>query len=131
MTFTFAIPFDDIARFRLALNDRDATAHRFEDEFITALIEEYGTWQKAVIAGINIILMELAVPGFTADWLKVDSKDALAFYRARKAELSAEYDLAAGVRWTNEATFPTLRGRCETSDGRRSEPADYCGDETW
>ncbi len=127
MTYTFAIPFDDIARFRLALGDLDAEAHRFTDELINALIAEYATWQQAVIAGINLILMELAVPDFTADWLKIDSKNALAFYRAKKAELLTDLGLAVVVEWTSETVFPTLHGRAALTVGL-GEPA-YSGDD--
>jgi hypothetical protein len=113
MAFTFTIPFDDIARFRLALNDLDPNtgAHRFEDELIQALIDEKdGEWQKAVIVGLDLILMDLATPDFTADWLKIDSKSALAFYTQKKADLLTEYELAGGVVWSSDPVFPTLYG---------------------
>lgn len=119
MTYSFAIPFDDIARVRFAVGDNDATAHRFEDELITALITEYEGWKPTVIACIDAIINDvLSTPDFTADWLKIESTKALAFYEKLRARKIAEYGLTGGlagdqITLTGSVISPTRSDRDE------------------
>lgn len=78
MTFTFAQPFDNIARVRINIGDVDSTRAIFSDEVINAAITEAGTWQSAVIMLIQSIIAQLSSqPTMRADWLQVDYQTAL------------------------------------------------------
>jgi hypothetical protein len=108
MSFSFLLPFNDISRVRITVGDTEATAHRFSDELITALITEYGTWQKASIACIDAIINDLlSVPDFTADWLKVEGSKALGYYEKLRARKLVEFGLPGGVG----ASQNTLTGK--------------------
>lgn len=92
MTFTLVIPFDDIARVRMAIGDTDAAAHRFEDELIQALIDEEGSWQGAALTCIDVVIAELSsTPSFSADWLRVDVGSPLKHYAELRSRLAARY----------------------------------------
>lgn len=77
MTFTFAGDLsDDIDFVRFHTGDTVEDQSYMSDELITSLIEDEGTKQKAVIAGIEYIIQMLSKPDFKADWLSVSNKDA-------------------------------------------------------
>lgn len=107
MSFTFASPFDDIARVRVATGDTDSDAHFMSDEVITDLLTEQSTWQKAAVAGIEYIITQLLTPGFTADWLKVDNAAAVAGYERLLKRLQDKYGLA--VETASVTTVRTIR----------------------
>lgn len=87
MSFTFATPFNDIARVRFYTNDTDESTARFSDELITAVITEAGSWQQAAIMFLDKIILELSEPGFSADWLKVDNATARKAYQETRDRL--------------------------------------------
>jgi len=97
MTFTYTPFTSDVSRVRFHIDDTNAAAPVFTDEIITAIITEYGTWQKAVIACIRHIIAKLSsVPDFTADWLKVSTASAIASYRKMLDDKMSELDVSDG-----------------------------------
>ena len=101
MTFTFnpsSSP-SNITRVRYHLGDTVADTAIYSDEVIEMMIAESGSWQKAVISGINGIIAQIARdPKFEADWLKVDRTDALKFYQALLAQKKAELFVSGGMK---------------------------------
>lgn len=96
MTFTFDLTtVTDIERFRMSVNDIVEADAVFTDEMINFWIDEEGSWQNAVIAGILYIIQSLSIPSFTADWLKVDHATALKYWSKMLAEKRGEYSIAA------------------------------------
>ena len=60
----------DKDRVRFHIGDTDTTRAWFTDAEITAIITEAGTWQKAVIACLNNMIVRSALePDMSADWL--------------------------------------------------------------
>lgn len=108
MTFTYNTnPFDDIARIRFAIGDTDSEAAIFSDEVLNGLITENSDdWQRAAIAATENIITQLLVPGFTADWLKVDSSKAVQGYERLLERLKAKY-ADAGDSISVSASLPT------------------------
>ena len=95
MTFTFNLAsVTDIERFRMALSDTVEADAIFTDEMINFWISEDGSWQKAVIAGIQWVIRSLAIPTFQADWLKVDNAAALKYWKQMLDEKRGEYSIS-------------------------------------
>ena len=80
------------------------------------MIAEEGTWQKAVIAGIQFIIGKLSQPDFQADWLKVTNSSARSGY----VQLLGEKRRAFGVPAITASTVNTYRG-----DSLATESPDY------
>jgi hypothetical protein len=91
MTFTLAVPFDDIARVRLAIGDVDAAAVMLSDELIQGMIDEAGGWQKAALMALRLLIAQLAMPDYTADWLKVENSKAREGFERLLAMRESEY----------------------------------------
>lgn len=88
MTFSYDITagFTDLTRVRFHTGDVVAEDAKFSDEEITSVIAESGSWQKAVIALLENLVLRLCQPNFQADWLKVDVSTARAGYVVMLAE---------------------------------------------
>lgn len=108
MTDTFQTdPFDDIARVRFAIGDTDLANVIFSDAVIEGIIEENDDdWEQAAIAAVENIITQLLVPGFTADWLKVDPTQAIKGYERLLARLQAKFGSSGAA--TIEANAKTL-----------------------
>jgi hypothetical protein len=110
MTFTFTLPFDDIARVRYKTGDTDPTAFSWSDELITEIIAmENGSWQKAAVSLVRSRIAETsATPNFTADWLKVDVNTQIKNDRELLADLIADLGeevSGTGATMTSEAVY--------------------------
>lgn len=84
MTFTYTpAAADDVTRCRFHIGDTDEAAAIFSDEEIQFAIDEAGGWRPAVIWLIQNIIAQISATGsFTADWLKIDAKQAIDGYQA-------------------------------------------------
>jgi hypothetical protein len=121
MTFTFALPFTDNSRVRFHTGDTTETTAFLSDELITALITEEGSWQSATIAALQYIIMQLSDPKFTADWLEVDSSEAVKAYERRLLEKRQEFgisQISAEIVYTYRADS----GQTEESDYSNGRP---------
>ncbi|MDX2078561.1 MAG: hypothetical protein SFZ02_19170 [bacterium] len=100
MTFSYtpsASP-DDITRVRYHIGDTVEATAIFDDETITMIIAEEGSWQLAVIDAIKSIIAKIAgEPNFTADWLRVDYATALAGYQKLLALKAAQFGVSAST----------------------------------
>ena len=88
MTFTYtpsATP-TDLTRVRFHTTQTVAAESFLSDEEIAMMIAEEGTWQKAVIAGLEFIIGKLSQPDFKADWLQVSNSTARKGYETLLAE---------------------------------------------
>ena len=95
-TYTPTVP-DDITRVRFALSDTDSDAPKFSDEEINFQITELGSWPNAVIGCIDNLIARLVTdPDFDADWLQIDSEEAIQGLYALKAQKLNEYGLVGG-----------------------------------
>ncbi|MEQ9027564.1 MAG: hypothetical protein RLP44_02515 [Aggregatilineales bacterium] len=97
MTFTYdpTMP-TDITRVRFHIGDVDSDEAIFSDEEITFVIAEESTWQNAVIACLQSLIGRMsAEPDFTADWLKVDNKRALAGYKELLQQKRQQFGIPA------------------------------------
>lgn len=106
MTFTYdpGSP-DDITRVRFHLGDTDEAAAILTDEEISFAIDMAGGWEAAVIACIQTIIGRLAgEPDFRADWLSVDSSEALDTWRQLLAEKRREFGISR-VRSQAKTTY--------------------------
>jgi hypothetical protein len=73
------------------------------DELIASLVTDEGTKQKAVIAGIEYIIMMLSTPDFKADWLSVSNGEAIKSYERMLATKKKKFGvggITAGVVYT-------------------------------
>jgi hypothetical protein len=124
MAFTFETdPFDDIARVRFEIGDMDSAAYIFEDEVITGLIaEKDDDWQQAAIAAVENIITQLLVPGFTADWLKVDATNAVKGYERLLGRMETKFGSSAS---TIAAGSKTLTRADDDLVVRRSSSGEY------
>jgi hypothetical protein len=110
MSFTFAIPFNDISRLRFRTGDTDPAAFAWSDELITAVMaEEDGSWKRAAVALVKARIAETsASPDFTADWLMVDVKTQVKNDRDLLADLLADFGeevSGSGPTMTSDAVF--------------------------
>lgn len=81
MAFTYD-PTTTAGQVRFYIGDTDATAPKFEDAELAAIITMTGgTVGAAVVACIGNLISRLAVPTFQADWLKVDTATAVKTYQ--------------------------------------------------
>lgn len=97
MTFSYTLPFaTDTDRVRFHLGDTDATAVKFSDEEIAAVLTEAGDYKAAVLMCIRNLIARLSQPDFKADWLQVSGADAVASWRKLYAEKAGEFGLASG-----------------------------------
>lgn len=121
MTFSFAIPFDDIARIRLEVGDTVADNHRFEDELLTALIAEYGDWKTATVTCFNLIIAQIASrPDFQADWLKVETTKAIPHYTALRDRFMQKHGITNtsenSIAWSASVVVPDRSDREWTNE---------------
>lgn len=116
MTFTYtpsATP-SDTTRVRFHTAQTVEAESFVSDEEIAMLIAEGGGWQPAVIAVLQLIILKLSQPDFTADWLKVSSAEARKGYEGRLADKRREFGLsgmvgrAQSVRRSDRSTAPLL-----------------------
>lgn len=127
MTFTYDLS-TDIGRVRLRIGDRAALASDAEtgirsDEEIQLWIDDEGSWQKACIAWVQSVLMELnTISDFTADWLEVDAQSARESYQSMLAELK----IWLGVSGAGNTTtmVPSWRGDSNQTEAPESWEAD-------
>jgi enterochelin esterase-like enzyme len=108
VTFTYSPISTDRDRVRFHLGDTDASAPKFSDEEIDAVIVECdGHWKPATLACIRNLIARLSQPDFKADWLQVTSGDAIASWRRLYSEKSAEFGLTSGRSFTSGVTNVT------------------------
>lgn len=68
----------DITRVRFHIADTVEATAKFTDEEITFQVTETGSWQNAVISCLENLLAKLTTnPDFQADWLTIDSEEAI------------------------------------------------------
>ncbi len=73
--------FSDSDLVRFHTGDVDCSRAIFSNEEITAIIDTAGSWQVAVILGIQSIIARMSTnPDFKADWLSTDYKTAIASF---------------------------------------------------
>lgn len=113
MTFTYDLS-TDIGRVRLRIGDRaalpnDATTGIRSDEEIQLWIDDEGSWQKACIAWVQSVLMQINLePDSTADWLEIDLESMRESLEKMLGELKDWLGVSgAGNRTT---TTPSWRG---------------------
>lgn len=99
MTFTYDLANPtDITRVRFHIGDTISELRIFEDDEIQFVIDEEGSWKKAVIACLqNIILKISSEPDFTADWLQVQYGRSLEGYKAVLAQKKISFGTATAV----------------------------------
>jgi hypothetical protein len=92
MTFTYTPETPtDVTRVRFHTGDTVAASAFFTDEEITFVISEQGSWQNAVVACLQSLIVKFARdPKFRADWLEVDPTASIAGLRALLAEKRKE-----------------------------------------
>lgn len=97
MTFTYdVVSPTDVTRVRFHTGDTVEATARFTDEEISFVVSEMGSWQKATIACIQKMISEIsATPDFQADWLRVDSSNALAALKELLAQKRRELSVSA------------------------------------
>lgn len=110
MTFTYTLPFNDIARVRYKTGDTDPLAFSWSDELIIEVMAmEEDSWKRAAVSLIRARIAETsATPNFTADWLKVDVNTQLKNDRALLADLIADLGeevSGAGATMTSGAVY--------------------------
>ena len=104
MAFTYAgdLSIDrDFVRFHTGDTVEDRSF--LTDAVISSLIIEEGSKQKAVIAGIEYIIMMLSTPDFKADWLSVSNGEAIKSYERMLATKKQKFGVGgrvAGVVYT-------------------------------
>ncbi len=124
MTFTWDISggFTDLARVRFHLGDMDSAAPKFTDEEINAVIAEAGSWELAVIACIDSLIMRLNVPDFKADWLQVDSSTARAGYEQMRPIKKRELGLVGRLSSSSKNTYRVDSGQTSEPDYTNGRP---------
>jgi hypothetical protein len=97
MAFTFDETLTtDLARVRLSIGDTSEESALLSDALIDGLIREQGSWQSAVIAALEYILLAyFSSPNFTADWLRVDFDKGRASYLNLLASRRSEFGFSA------------------------------------
>ena len=97
-TYTPTVP-DNITRVRFHLADTDSDAPKFADEEINFQLSETGSWPQAVISCIDNLIARLVTdPDFDADWLEVDSEEAIKGLQQLRVQKQREFGfLAASV----------------------------------
>lgn len=96
MTFTYTPEaVDDVTRVRFWTGDTTEGENFLSDEEIDMMISEEGSYQKAVIACLQLIIAKLSQPNFTADWLTVDNKSAREGYQTLLAQMRNKFGVAA------------------------------------
>ncbi len=94
MTFTYALPFDDIARVRFHVADTSSATAMFSDEEIQAVLDETGSYKLAVIHLLeNRIALLLREPDFKADWLQVTTSTAISGLQGLAEKKRQEFGL--------------------------------------
>ena len=95
MAFTYNLTApNDITRVRFAVGDNRADAPIYDDDEITFILSEVGSWQRAVIACLRGIITRIsAEPDTQADWLRVEWGRSMEGYRAMLEEKKSEYGL--------------------------------------
>lgn len=94
MTFTYALPFNDISRVRFHVADTNSASAMFSDEEIQAVLDETGSYKLTVIHLLeNRIALLLREPDFKADWLQVTTSTAIAGLQALVAKKRQEFGL--------------------------------------
>lgn len=122
MTWTFDLTggFTPLTHVRFEIGDVNSDRQILQDETINAVIADTGSWQTAVIACIENIIMQLtSQPDFRADWLQVDYRTALEYYqkmlplKARQlgvpmgqVRANARYIWRPDSNQTSEPTYP-------------------------
>ena len=77
MTFTYSDDLmTDINFVRFHTGDTVEAESFLSDGIITSLVATEGTKEKAVIAGLEHIILRLSDPNFKADWLQIDNESA-------------------------------------------------------
>lgn len=97
MTFTYNLAggFTDLTRVRFHVGDTDSPTALFQDEEISAIVAEQGTWQKAVIACLENVIARLSyIPNFRSNSLQVDYTSALQHYTDLLAKKQQELGVA-------------------------------------
>lgn len=97
MAFTYtpsATP-DDRDRVRFHTGDTTEGENFLSDEEIAMLLAEAGSWQQAVIGGIQFIIAKLSKPNFQADWLTVNHSEARKGYEKLLAAKRQELGITA------------------------------------
>lgn len=96
MTFTYtpSAP-DDTTRVRFHTGQIVEAEAFVTDEDIAFALSEGGSWQRAVIMTLKLIIARLSQPDFTADWLKVSNAEARKGYQAILTEKRQEFGVPA------------------------------------
>lgn len=91
----------DFVRFNTG--DTNADTSFLSDEVIASLVATEGTKEKAVIAGLEYIITQLAKPDFRADWLSVDHAAAREGYERLLEQKRKKFNLTVKTKLTARA----------------------------
>jgi len=117
MTFTYTpSSVNDITRVRYHIGDTVESGALFSDEEINMVISETGSYQSAVISLIQSMIAIYSEPSFRADWLSVNTKDAVSGLKTLLQQKRKEFGIAA----ISSSTVFTWR-----PDSLQTEQPDY------
>lgn len=78
---------------RFHTGDTNADESYLSDEVIHSLIATTESKEKAVVAALTHIIMQLSKPDFRADWLSINHADARKGYEMMLAQKKREFGL--------------------------------------